>query len=442
MPHSPRAFWFLMAACSLVACDETKSLPAPPNLGASSNSPAAASTPSAAPPASAAVAASAAPITEPPVDPVPVPPEKGSLAPSAVDWKKAPKIPIAHAAALGCEVAMLREWIKVACKETPLTDVPASVKFLKEEGAKGRLFKRAAEGKAHVIIALRKGVDVEAAFGWRTPGWGTRVLTARYAEGMEHPAVAFDRGAPGPEESPIGIGQVPGEKPHAGRMLYVPPGAAKGKAPIEGFLLDETEVTFWALRACIEAGACAPVSGGISCARHIDDPDPLQPVNCITYEQAETYCKWADKRLPTAQEWWYAMTSTDGRPYPWGSAPGVDHLCDYQQHKWTDPAHGKGRLMNLGCKVGAFPTGKGPFGHYDMLSNVAEWTSTDDADKKVVMGGSFGQVSGIMDWREYWAGLMKTMRETYATDTQADNIGFRCARTPPAGFAAPKPAGS
>lgn len=390
---------------------------------AASSAPAA---PSAAPPPTS----SSAPVVEapPPPPPLPLPPDKGSVAPTPVEWKKAPKVEIAHAEPLGCEARMLREWVRVECREHPWTDLPLRAKVTRDDGAENRIFARRLAERVIVIVAVRKGTDAEAELTWRTPGWGKRRLNARFGQDDARPVVAFDRGAPSVEESPIAKGQVPGEKPRVGRMLPVPAGARKGGEPVTAFLLDQTEVTFWAWEGCVQADACPEPSGRQGCARSTKGVDPLRPVHCVTWDEARTYCDWAGKRLPTVEEWRYAFHGSDGRTYPWGDTADVDNVCDYQEHQWVEH-DGKRRLLDLGCKVGSHPGGAGPFGHHDLLSNVEEWTSGEEEGGKVALGGAFGTVSGVLNWQEYWAGLMRMQKESHPADARMTYVGFRCARS-------------
>ncbi len=351
---------------------------------------------------------------------------KGSPAPTPAEWKRAAAFPLRYAEQLGCQASTVREWLRVLCKEHPATDLPIRATIVRDTGAKGRIFTQATEGRVSLVVAIRPNTDVEVRFEWRTPGWGSRTLTIRRPEATDVATASFDRRAPDITESPISLQQVPGEKPHVGHMLLVPAGSRKKGQPVPAFLLDRTEVTFWALRACIEAKGCPELSGGIGCSRHAATVEPLRPVACVSWDEAKTYCAWAGKRLPTEQEWLYAMQGPDDRAYPWGNQPAVENVCSYQEHQWVEEG-GKQRLLNLGCKVGSHPAGRGPFGHEDLLSNVAEWVAAP-GPKKRALGGTFGQTSGVLDWREYWQQLTSVMRTEHPATAREQTIGFRCAR--------------
>ena len=105
------------------------------------------------------------------------------------------------------------------------------------------------------------------------------------------------------------------------------------------------------------------------------------PVTWVNAEDAENYASWAGGRLPCFEEWQRAVRGDDDRLFPWGYE--VDKpRCNTAELRAGDTT-----------PVGAFPDGTSPFGCYDMLGNVWEWTSTpydDDApDFRVVCGGAW-----------------------------------------------------
>jgi len=86
------------------------------------------------------------------------------------------------------------------------------------------------------------------------------------------------------------------------------------------FWIDRTEVTVAAYRGCVLAGVCAlPARASATCTYDADDPD--LPVSCVHWADADTYCGWAGKRLPSEREWEYAARGPLAVPYPWGTGP-------------------------------------------------------------------------------------------------------------------------
>ena len=137
------------------------------------------------------------------------------------------------------------------------------------------------------------------------------------------------------------------------------------KVTLKPFLLDKTEVTNSAYQKCVDAKVCpAPAwldtkKGGFEPLNIFRSPD--RPVNGVSRENAETYCRFVDKRLPTEAEFERAARGDDARLYAWGDEPPTPKLAVYR--------------TGVTAPVGSRPAGRGPYGHFDLAGNVWEWTA-------------------------------------------------------------------
>ena len=197
---------------------------------------------------------------------------------------------------------------------------------------------------------------------------------------------------------------------------------------VAAFSMDRYQVSVGQYAKFLEATSqAAPTDWSImNKSRHQN-----RPIVNVDWADAEAYCTWVGKRLPTEAEWEKAARGTDGRIYPWGNELPTGFRANSKKEKWSDHW--------VLSPVGMFEEGKSPYGIYDMAGNVWEWvndwydqdyyrsspsknpTGPLRGESKVIRGGSWG--SGPRD-------LRSSDRDTHLPSARGMGTGFRCAKTP------------
>ena len=212
-----------------------------------------------------------------------------------------------------------------------------------------------------------------------------------------------------------------------------------GNQSVDGLCVGIHEVSVAEYSRCARAGACSQAPTTVDWTE-ISDAEREQhsdlcngsrtgrrkhPVNCVSWHQAESYCRAQGGRLPTEAEWeWAARGGDQQRSYAWGEDdpdPELVNACGRECSKnenlfdRRDGNHGT-------AKTGSYRRGRGRWYLEDLAGNVWEWTQSGDSDERVLRGGGFWSI----DDDELRVGG----REAVELRSRRADVGFRCVWEP------------
>ncbi|MGC1379337.1 MAG: bifunctional serine/threonine-protein kinase/formylglycine-generating enzyme family protein [Anaerolineales bacterium] len=193
---------------------------------------------------------------------------------------------------------------------------------------------------------------------------------------------------------------------------------------LDAFWIDKTEVTNAMYTRCVQAGGCDLPHNILN---YLNSLYADHPVGYIAWKDAQNYCVWAGRRLPSEAEWEKAARGADGRIYPWGNQPS-DHSVTVLNYYYSH--------INGTTAVGKYPNGASPYGALDMAGNVWEWvadwydsiyyqrspasnpTGPSSGMERVLRGGS---------WYNDDASVRAAIRRNLPPESALGSNGFRCA---------------
>ncbi len=201
---------------------------------------------------------------------------------------------------------------------------------------------------------------------------------------------------------------------------------------VEAFCIDATEVNLKTYKSCVANDICdappetiqteeklsaAAVEQRSSLctarfAKNLEEKQDL-PVNCVSHDDAERFCKWKGQRLPSEAELeWLATGGEDRLNYPWGNKePDANTAC------W--------KKSDGPCPVRSLPPQV--WGVYDVVGNLNEWTSTGYAPYGKSSAGEDYSVRGG-SWKSKQPDELRgKRRESRPPIFREVDLGFRCA---------------
>lgn len=143
--------------------------------------------------------------------------------------------------------------------------------------------------------------------------------------------------------------------------------------------------------------------------------DGDKPVIGVEYSDADAYCRYYGKRLPSEQEWEKAARGTDGRMYPWGNRDPTKTLANFGPDKCLMFCNVYAEKLK---PVNNYEGGRSPYGIYNMVGNAWEWVEGQGLRGGSWLHDTFTIELGLKVW-ERTGKVGVTYGKRYL-------LGFRC----------------
>ena len=225
----------------------------------------------------------------------------------------------------------------------------------------------------------------------------------------------------------------PGFLPIPSGPVFLDGSRRRDRTLVAEFCIHRTEVTAGQFAHCVDLGLCQPVNSAVCSAPRLSTWDrrksfPDNPINCVTWNDANDFCASVGGYLPSESEWKRAARDDSFALYPWGNdndltgrVNGCGKECAPIQG--GIPAYASRDSWPDVSPVGSIPSGASRFGVLDLVGNLWEWTAMlGRANGRCFpyRGGSWIQGGTGVD-------LQIDAYRCSAVSQRSSAVGFRCA---------------
>ena len=210
---------------------------------------------------------------------------------------------------------------------------------------------------------------------------------------------------------------------------------------LDGYEIDKYEVTALHYLKFVLATGRLPQIDWRYDGGNFQESMANHPIMHVSWIDADAYCRWAGKRLPTEAEWEKAARGEDGRIFPWGNQMAGLTRANYGRTGLSGPVRDRPERLLLYppiISVDKYGNAASPYGVQQMAGNVAEWvadwydkdyyqTAPDRNPKGPDTGTNRAFRGG--GWIDSTPTVRASQRNGAPPETKMNWLGFRCARS-------------
>lgn len=210
---------------------------------------------------------------------------------------------------------------------------------------------------------------------------------------------------------------------------------------LDGYEIDKYEVTALHYLKFVLATARLPQIDWRYDGGNFQESMANHPIMHVSWTDADAYCRWAGKRLPTEAEWEKAARGDDGRIFPWGNQMAGLTRANYGRTGLSGPVRDRPERLLLYppiISVDKYDNAASPYGVHQMAGNVAEWVAdwydkdfyqrAPDRNPKGPDSGTNRAFRGG-GWIDSTPTVRASQRNGAPPETKMNWLGFRCARS-------------